>query len=173
MTSAPALRDQIPLQTAYWQNVSRDLAQSIPPPLKGSIAPQFAALAKLQEQGLVRHLGLSNATSAQVKAAREIAPVVCVQNQYNVVSRADDALIDELATQGIAHAPFFPLGGFTPLRSAELSAVATDLGATPMQTALAWLLRRAPNILYFRHVVAGAHARKLAAARLELAETAL
>ena len=93
-------------------------------PSEGSIEPQFAALAELWEQGLVRHLGLSNATAAQVKEARGIAPVVCVQNHYNVVDRADDALIDELATAGIAYVPFFPLGGFTPLQSADLSAVA-------------------------------------------------
>ena len=143
-------------------------------PSEGSIAPQFAALAKLREQGLIRHLGLSNATSAQVKEAREIAPVVCVQNHYNVVSRADDALIDELATQGIAYVPFFPLGGFTPLQSAELSAVAADLGATPMQTALAWLIRRAPNILLIPGTSSRTHLREnLAAARLELPEAAV
>ncbi len=143
-------------------------------PSEGSIEPQFAALAKLHEQGLVRHLGLSNATSAQVKEARGIAPVVCVQNHYNVVSRADDALIDELATAGIAYVPFFPLGGFTPLQSADLSAVAADLGATPMQTALAWLLHRAPNILLSPGTSSRAHLREnLAAARLELPEAAL
>ena len=143
-------------------------------PSEGSIEPQFAALAKLWEQGLVRHLGLSNATAAQVKEARGIAPVVCVQNHYNVVHRADDALIDELATQGIAYVPFFPLGGFTPLQSAELSAVAADLGATPMQAALAWLLRRAPNILLIPGTSSRAHLREnLAAARLELPEAAL
>ncbi len=142
-------------------------------PSEGSIEPQVAALAKLREQGLVRHLGLSNATSAQVKAARGIAPVVCVQNQYNVVSRADDALVDELAMDGIAYVPFFPLGGFTPLQSAELSAVAADLGATPMQTALAWLLRRAPNILLIPGTSSRAHLREnLAAPRLELPEGA-
>jgi aryl-alcohol dehydrogenase-like predicted oxidoreductase len=140
-------------------------------PSEGSIAPQFAALATRREQGLVRWLGLSNATSAQVKEARGIAPVVCVQNHYNVVHRADDALIDELATAGIAYVPFFPLGGFTPLQSAELSAVAADLGATPMQTALAWLLRRAPNILLIPGTSSRAHLREnLAAAMLELPE---
>ena len=142
-------------------------------PSEGSIEPQFAALAKLREQGLVRHLGLSNATSAQVKEARGIAQVVCVQNHYNVVHRADDALVDELAMDGIAYVPFFPLGGFTPLQSAELSAVAADLGATPMQTALAWLLRRAPNILLIPGTSSRAHLREnLAAARLELPEGA-
>ncbi len=142
-------------------------------PSEFSIAPQFAALAKLREQGLVRHLGLSNATSAQVKEARGIAPVVCVQNLYNVVHRADDALIDELASEGIAYVPFFPLGGFTPLQSADLSAVAVDLGATPMQTALAWLIRRAPNILLIPGTSSRAHLREnLAAAKLELPEAA-
>ncbi len=142
-------------------------------PSEGSIAPQFAALAKLRDQGLVRHLGLSNATSAQVKEARGIAPVVCVQNLYNVVHRADDALIDELAAAGIAYVPFFPLGGFTPLQSADLSTVASDLGATPMQTALAWLIRRAPNILLIPGTSSRAHLREnLAAASLELPEAA-
>ncbi len=140
-------------------------------PSEGTIEPQFAALATLWEQGLVRHLGLSNATAAQVKEARGIAPVVCVQNHYNVVHRADDALIDELATAGIAYVPFFPLGGFTPLQSADLSAVAADLGATPMQTALAWLLHRAPNILLIPGTSSRAHLREnLAAATLELPE---
>src|SRR5208337_1549833 len=142
-------------------------------PGEGSIARQFAALAKLQEQGLVRHLGLSNATSTQAKEARGIAEVVCVQNHYNVVHRADDALIDELEAAGIAYAPFFPLGGFTPLQSAELSAVASDLGATPMQTALAWLLARSPNILLIPGTSSRAHLREnLAAAKLELPEAA-
>ena len=119
-------------------------------PEEGSIEPQFAALARLREQGLVRHLGLSNATSTQVREARTIAPVVCVQNHYNIVRRGDDALVDELAGAGVAYVPFFPLGGFTPLQSAELSGVAAELGAPPMQTALAWLLRRAPNIMLIR-----------------------
>ena len=116
-------------------------------PTEGSIAPQFSALAQLQRQGLVRHLGISNATAAQVEEARAIAPVVCVQNMYNVANRADDALVDTLAAKGIAYVPFFPLGGFSPLQSTTLSDVAGRLGATPMQVALAWLLRRAPNIL--------------------------
>jgi aryl-alcohol dehydrogenase-like predicted oxidoreductase len=143
-------------------------------PGEGSIAPQFAALAKLREQGLVRHLGLSNVSSAQVKEARGIAPVVCVQNMYNVVHRGDDALIDDLAAAGIAYVPFFPLGGFTPLHSAELSAVAADLGATPMQTALAWLIARAPNILLIPGTSSRAHLREnLAAAKLDLPEAAI
>jgi pyridoxine 4-dehydrogenase len=116
-------------------------------PKEGSLAREFAVLAELQRQGLIRHLGLSNVTSAQVREARGVAEVVCVQNHYNLVHRADDALVDELATAGIAYTPFFPLGGFTPLQSEALSAMAAQLGATPMQTALAWLLRRAPNIL--------------------------
>ena len=116
-------------------------------PSEASIEPQFTALAELQRQGLIRHLGLSNVTAAQVEACRRIAPVVCVQNLYNVVHRADDALIDTLAAQGAAYVPFFPLGGFAPLQSEALSAVAGRIGATPMQVALAWLLHRAPNIL--------------------------
>lgn len=143
-------------------------------PEEGSIAPQFEALAKLREQGLVRHLGVSNATAAQVMEARGIAEVVCVQNLYNVVHRADDALIDALGAAGIAYVPFFPLGGFTPLQSAELDAVAAGLGATPMQTALAWLLRRAPNVLLIPGTSSRAHLREnLAAARLALPDAAL
>jgi pyridoxine 4-dehydrogenase len=116
-------------------------------PGEGSIEEPFTALAELQRQGLIRHLGVSNATPAQVAQARGIAKVVCVQNHYNLVHRADDVLIDELAGLGIAYVPFFPLGGFTPLQSSILSDVASRLGATPTQVALAWLLRRAPNIL--------------------------
>jgi pyridoxine 4-dehydrogenase len=116
-------------------------------PGEGSIEEPFTALAELQRQGLIHHLGVSNATPAQVAQARGIAKVVCVQNHYNLVHRADDVLIDELAGLGIAYVPFFPLGGFTPLQSSILSDVASRLGATPTQVALAWLLRRAPNIL--------------------------
>ena len=121
-------------------------------PSEASIEPQFTALAELQRQGLIRHLGLSNVTAAQIEACRRISPVVCVQNLYNVVHRADDALIDTLAadgaaTGGTAYVPFFPLGGFSPLQSETLSRVAARIGATPMQVALAWLLHRAPNIL--------------------------
>jgi aryl-alcohol dehydrogenase-like predicted oxidoreductase len=116
-------------------------------PGEGSIEEPFTALAELQRQGLIRHLGVSNATPAQVAQARGIAEIVCVQNHYNLVHRADDALIDELAGLGIAYVPFFPLGGFTPLQSSILSDVASKLGATLTQVALAWLLRRAPNIL--------------------------
>jgi len=114
---------------------------------EGTIAPQFERLAKLREQGLIRHLGVSNATATQIEEARRIAPVVCVQNQYNLAHRDDDALIDSLAEAGIAYVPFFPLGGFSPLQSGALDAVAKGLNATPMQVALAWLLQRAPNIL--------------------------
>jgi aryl-alcohol dehydrogenase-like predicted oxidoreductase len=143
-------------------------------PSEMSIEPQFAALAKLQEQGLVRHLGLSNATSTQVKEARGITPVVCVQNQYNIVQRSDDALVEELGAAGIAYVPFFPLGGFTPLQSEELSEVAAELGATPLQTALAWLLHCAPNILLIPGTSSRAHLREnLAAAKLELPAAAL
>ena len=116
-------------------------------PGEASIEEPFAALAELQRQGLIRHLGLSNVTQAQLERGRGIAKVVCVQNHYNLAHRDDDALIDGLAGDGIAYVPFFPLGGFTPLQSSTLSDVASRLGATAMQTALAWLLRRAPNIL--------------------------
>lgn len=116
-------------------------------PTEASIEERFTALAELQRQGLIRHLGLSNATAAQVAEAQRIAPVTCVQNRYNLVHRADDALIDLLATQNIAYVPFFPLGGFAPIQSERLTAVAANLGASPLQVALAWLLARAPNIL--------------------------
>jgi pyridoxine 4-dehydrogenase len=117
---------------------------------------------------------VSNATSAQIAEAREIAPVVCVQNFYNVVHREDDAMVDDLAAQGIAYVPFFPLGGFTPLQSDTLSAVANDIGATPMQVALAWLLKRAPNILLIPGTSSRAHLREnLAAAELKLSDDAV
>ena len=143
-------------------------------PSEGSIEEQFATLAELQRQGLIRQLGLSNVTSAQIREARRIAGVVCVQNNYNLVHRHDDALIDELAESGIAYVPFFPLGGFTPLQSSTLFDVAAGLGATPMQTALAWLLHRAPNILLIPGTSSVAHLREnLAAARLALPDEAL
>ncbi len=143
-------------------------------PAEGTLEPQFATLAELQRQGLIRHLGLSNVTSAQVKEARAIAPVVCVQNHYNLAHRGDDALIDELAGLCIAYAPFFPLGGFFPLQSSALSEVAADLGATPMQVALAWLLRRAPNILLIPGTSSLDHlSENLAAAELALPDAAL
>jgi aryl-alcohol dehydrogenase-like predicted oxidoreductase len=116
-------------------------------PAEGSIEAPITALAELQHKGLIRHIGVSNVTPAQIAEAQRIAPVVCVQNQYNLAQRADDALIADLARDGIAYVPFFPLGGFTPLQSAALSVAAERLGATPMQIALAWLLQRSPNIL--------------------------
>jgi aryl-alcohol dehydrogenase-like predicted oxidoreductase len=138
-------------------------------PTEVSIEEPFTALAELQRQGLVRHLGLSNVTSAQVAQARGIAGVVCVQNFYNLAHRVDDALIDELAGKGIAYVPFFPLGGFSPLQSSTLSEVAAELGAAPMQVALAWLLHRAPNILLIPGTSSVAHLREnLAAAKLSL-----
>jgi pyridoxine 4-dehydrogenase len=138
-------------------------------PKEGSIAPQFTVLAELQQKGLIRHLGLSNATLNQVREAQAIAPVVCVQNLYNLAHRGDDALIDALDAMGVAYVPFFPLGGFTPLQSSALSEVATELGATPMQVALAWLLQRAPNILLIPGTSSTAHLREnLAAAEIVL-----
>ena len=116
-------------------------------PSKGSIAEQFTALAEMQRQGLIRHLGLSNVTAAQVEEARAIAPVVCVQNQYNLAHRDDEALVGDLVLKGIAYVPFFPLGGFNPLQSSTLDTVAASVGATKMQVALAWLLQRSSNIL--------------------------
>lgn len=138
-----------------------------------SVARPFAALAELQRQGLIRHLGLSNVTSAQVAEARGIAEIVCVQNNYSLIHRADDALIDELQALGIAYVPYFPLGGFSPIQSSGLSAIAARLGATPMQVALAWLLHRAPNVLLIPGTSSLAHLREnLAAASLALdAET--
>ena len=116
-------------------------------PVEGSLAEPLEALAELQRQGLVRHIGLSNVTPAQVAEGRGICEIVCVQNQYNLAYRTDDALIDDLARDGVAYVPFFPLGGFRPLQSAALDDIAARLGVTAMQVALAWLLRRSPNIL--------------------------
>ncbi|WP_020476016.1 aldo/keto reductase family oxidoreductase [Zavarzinella formosa] len=142
---------------------------SIHGPKEGSIAEQVTALADLQKKGLIRHVGLSNVTSAQVAEAKSITDIVCVQNNYNLANRQDDALIEELAGQGIAYVPFFPLGGFTPLQSSTLSDVATRLGATPMQVALAWLLHRSPNILLIPGTSSVAHLREnLAAGQLSL-----
>ncbi|GLQ48463.1 oxidoreductase [Dyella lipolytica] len=143
-------------------------------PSDGSIEEQFTALAELQQQGLIRHLGLSNVTSAQVAQAQRIAAVVCVQNHYNLVHRHDDAFIDELSQKGIAYVPFFPLGGFTPLQSETLSSVAKRLGATPMQVALAWLLARAPNMLLIPGTSSLGHLKEnLAAADLVLTQDVL
>jgi pyridoxine 4-dehydrogenase len=143
-------------------------------PSEGSIEEPFTALAELQKQGLIHHLGLSNVTSAQIAQARGIAEVVCVQNLYNLAHRADDALIDELAEMGIAYVPFFPLGGFTPLQSSTLSDVAAELGATPMQVALAWLLHRAPNVLLIPGTSSLDHLHEnLGAAELKLSDEVL
>jgi len=138
-------------------------------PAEGSIEEQVTVLAELQQKGLVRHIGLSNVTPAQVAEARRIAPIVCVQNQYNLVHRSDDALVADLARDGVAYVPFFPLGGFTPLHSATLSDVAAQLDATPMQVALAWLLHRSPNILVIPGTSSLTHLREnLQAAKLEI-----
>jgi pyridoxine 4-dehydrogenase len=138
-------------------------------PAEGPIEAPLTVLADLQRQGLVRHIGLSNVTPKQVAAARAIAPIVCVQNHYNIAHRDDDVLIDDPATAAIAYVPFFPLGGFTPLQSTALSDVAKRLDATPMQVALAWLLKRAPNILLIPGTSSLGHLREnLAAAELEL-----
>ena len=138
-------------------------------PVEGSIEQPLHVLEELRREGLVRHIGLSNATRAQVEQARSITQLACVQNHYNLAHRADDALIDELAAAGIAYVPFFPLGGFTPLQSSVLSEVARELGATPMQVALAWLLRRSPNILLIPGTTSAAHLREnLAAEQLSL-----
>jgi pyridoxine 4-dehydrogenase len=143
-------------------------------PSEDAIEEQFTVLAGLREKGLIRHLGLSHVTPGQIKKARAIADVVCVQNHFNVVHRADDALVDEMAAAGIAYVPYFPLGGFTPLQSSALSSVAAELGATPMQTALAWLLRRAPNVLLIPGTSSSTHLREnLAAAELALPDKAL
>jgi pyridoxine 4-dehydrogenase len=143
-------------------------------PAEGSIEAPLTVLAELQQQGLVRHIGLSNVTAAQIAQGRGIAEIVCVQNQYNLAHRGDDALIDDLARDGIAYVPFFPLGGFNPLQSSTLSEIATRLGATPMQVALAWLLRRAPNILLIPGTSSVGHLREnLAAAELQLSNDVL
>ncbi len=138
-------------------------------PAEGSVEPQLTALAALQAQGLIRHIGLSNATPTQVQQARRVVDIVCVQNHYNLAHRDDDAMIDALAANGIAYVPFFPLGGFNPLQSQTLSEVAARLDATPMQVTLAWLLRRSPNILLIPGTSSVAHLREnLAAAALTL-----
>ncbi|MGY3518482.1 aldo/keto reductase family oxidoreductase [Micromonospora sp. PTRAS2] len=129
-------------------------------PQPGPVAEAFETLVELQQQGLIRHLGLSNATPEQVAEASAIAPIVCVQNMYNLAHRQDDALIDALAEQGVAYVPFFPLGGFTPLQSSALAAVAARLEAAPMSVALAWLLRRSPNILLIPGTSSVAHLRE-------------
>ncbi|KGI78847.1 aldo/keto reductase family oxidoreductase [Oleiagrimonas soli] len=143
-------------------------------PAEGSIEEPLQVLIELHQQGLVRHIGLSNVTATQVAEARTLTEIVCVQNHYNIAHREDDALVDALAAQGIAYVPFFPLGGFSPLQSAALSQVAEELGATPRQVALAWLLQRAPNILLIPGTSSVAHLHEnLAAADLELPAEAL
>lgn len=143
-------------------------------PAEGSIEAPLTVLADLQRQGLIRRIGLSNATPRQVADGRRITDIVCVQNQYNLAHRGDDAFVDDLAAAGIAYVPFFPLGGFSPLQSDTLSAVAAGLGATPMQVALAWLLRRSPNILLIPGTSSLGHLREnLAAATLALPDEAM
>ncbi len=138
-------------------------------PEPGSIAEQFEALAELQQQGLIRHLGISTVTAEQLAEAQAIAPVVCVQNLYNVAHRADDALVEHTAAQGIAFVPYFPLGGFSPLQSDALESVAKRLDATPLAVALSWLLQRSPNILLIPGTSSVAHLREnVASAGLEL-----
>ena len=147
---------------------------SVHGPAEGPIEAPLTVLADLQRQGLVRHIGLSNVTSNQIEQGRRICDIVCVQNLYNVAHREDDALVDELARAGIAYVPFFPLGGFTPLQSTALDDVASQLNATPMQVALAWLLQRAPNILLIPGTSSLGHLREnLAAASLNLPGDAL
>jgi pyridoxine 4-dehydrogenase len=143
-------------------------------PAEGSLEAPLTVLADLQRKGLVRHIGLSNVTAKQIADGRKICEIVCVQNYYNVAHRDDDAMIDDLARDGIAYVPFFPLGGFSPLQSSTLSDVAQRLGATPMQVALAWLLRRSPNILLIPGTSSVAHLREnLAAASLALPDDAM
>lgn len=143
-------------------------------PQEGSIEEPLTALAALQQQGLIKHIGLSNVTPAQIAEGRAICEIVCVQNHYNLAHRTDDALIDALAREGIAYVPFFPLNGFNPLQSATLTRVAEQLNATPMQIALAWLLHRSPNILLIPGTSSVAHLQEnLAAASLHLPDDAL
>jgi aryl-alcohol dehydrogenase-like predicted oxidoreductase len=143
-------------------------------PAPGSIAEQVHVLADLKKQGLIRHIGLSTVNAEQLAEAQAITPILCIQNMYNVANREDDAFIDSLAEQGIAYVPYFPLGGFTPLQSGTLDRVAAELGATPMQVALAWLLHRSPNILLIPGTSSVAHLKEnLAAASLKLPNEAL
>lgn len=143
-------------------------------PAEGSLEAPLTTLAELQHKGLVRHIGLSNVTPKQITDGQKIVPIVCVQNQYNLAHREDDALVDDLARKNIAYVPFFPLGGFQPLQSAILSDVAKELGASPMQVALAWLLQRAPNILLIPGTSSLAHLHEnLAASKLQLSQEIL
>lgn len=143
-------------------------------PKEGSLAPQLEALLALQARGLIRHIGLSNVTATQIAEAMAMTPIVCVQNMYNLAHRQDDELVDQLAQQGIAWVPFFPLGGFSPLQSDRLNEVAASLNATPMQVALAWLLRRSPNILLIPGTSSPAHLQEnLASRSLVLSDEAM
>ena len=143
-------------------------------PTEGAIGAQVEALADLQRKGLIKHIGVSNVTPTQIREARAITPIVCVQNYYNVANRGDDAMVDALAKDGIAYVPFFPLGGFAPLQSSILSDVAQKVGATPLQVALAWLLRRSPNILLIPGTSVRANlSENLAAAALDLPDDAM
>ncbi|OWW02396.1 oxidoreductase [Rhizobium sp. R72] len=143
-------------------------------PAEGSLDEPLEVLTDLKRQGLIQHIGLSNVTARQIEDAKKITEIACVQNQYNLAHREDDGLIDALASQGIAYVPFFPLGGFSPLQSSTLSDVAGRLGATPMQVALAWLLRRSPNILLIPGTSSRVHLREnLAAESIELPRDAL
>jgi len=143
-------------------------------PEPGSIAEPFSVLAEMQQEGLIKHLGVSTVNAAQIAEAQSIAPVVCVQNFYNIAHRQDDSLIDSLAKQGIAYVPYFPLGGFSPLQSDTLSSVAARLDATPMAVALAWLLRRSPNILLIPGTSSVQHLREnVAGAGLQLPPDAI
>jgi aryl-alcohol dehydrogenase-like predicted oxidoreductase len=147
---------------------------SIHGPAEGSLEAPLTALAELQQQGLIRHIGLSNVTATQIAAGRKITEIVCVQNQYNIASRDDDTLIDQLAGAGTAYVPFFPLGGFSPLQSSTLNDVAAGLGHTPMQVALAWLLHRSPNILLIPGTSSHGHLREnLAVAEITLPGSAI
>ncbi|KRC16587.1 aldo/keto reductase family oxidoreductase [Acidovorax sp. Root219] len=142
---------------------------SVHGPAEGSLEEPLTALAELQRQGLIRHIGLSNVTARQVQDGRRITPIACVQNMYNLAHREDEALLTQLAAEGTAYVPFFPLGGFTPLQSGVLSTVAAELGATPMQVALAWLMQRSPNILLIPGTSSVTHLQQnLAAAQLQL-----
>jgi aryl-alcohol dehydrogenase-like predicted oxidoreductase len=177
----PPARDPESLRRAVYENLENlglevlDLVNlrlgNAQGPQLGSLAEPFETLAGLQQQGLIRHLGVSNATAEQVTEAQAIAPIVCVQNMYNLAYRQDDKLIDELAEQGIAYVPFFPLGGFSPLQSSALLAVAARLDAAPMSVALAWLLQRSPNILLIPGTSSAAHLREnVAGAGLSLSD---
>jgi pyridoxine 4-dehydrogenase len=140
-------------------------------PAEGSLEEQLTALIKLKERGLIRHIGLSNVTAQQVADAQTMTPIACVQNLYNLANRQDDALVDQLAKQGIAYVPFFPLGGFSPLQSEQLTAVANELNATPLQVALAWLLQRSPNILLIPGTSSPEHLKQnLASSGLQLSD---